>query len=373
MDTSSRDLKKLKIEITQNCPLGCLHCSTAAGPNRKNHIPIDTLIRLLNEASEMGVESVSYSGGEPLVYPDLENLISYSRGLGLYLSLYTTGIINNNLHSLSVKRAKSLIEGGFDRFVFSVYSTNESLHTSITGFDSLPITVDAIKSTVTAKAECVEIHFVALKRNYRQLENVVSLASSLGVTQVSVLRFVPHGRGAALARSEKLSRDELRELAVTINMIRHKYRDVNIRVGSPFNILGLDTTQCNAGKNILIIIPSGQVVPCDGFKNVNYPDLEYGNIYNNSLQTIWEHSSLLNRVRYELDSDWTKTKCGECNLLSFCQSGCIAQKVVQNGWNEVVLQDPDPDCLIITKEPTSVPLSFKADSDTTSPVGFDCI
>ncbi len=371
MDNTSRDLKKLKIEITQNCPLGCLHCSTAAGPNRKDHIPIGTLIRLLNEASEMGVESVSFSGGEPLVYPDLDNLISYSRGLGLYLSLYTTGIINNNLHSLSFKRVKSLIEGGVYRFVFSVYSTNESLHSSITGFDSLPITVDAIKSTVMAKSECVEIHFVALKRNYRQLENVVSLASSLGVTQVSILRFVPHGRGAALARSEKLSRDELRELAVTINMIRHKYRDVNIRVGSPFNILGLDATQCNAGKNILIIIPSGQVVPCDGFKNVNYPDLEYGNIYNNSLQTIWEHSSLLNRVRYELDSDWTKTRCGECNLLSFCQSGCIAQKVVQNGWNEVVLQDPD--CLIITKEPTSVPLSFKVDSDTTSPVGFDCI
>lgn len=372
MDITSRNLKKIKIEITQNCPLGCLHCSTSAGRNRNDHIPIDILKRLLNEASEMGVESVSFSGGEPLVYPELNDLVSYSSGLGLYLSLYTSGIINTNLHPLSVDGAKALVESGVDRFIFSIYSTNQSGHSSITGFDTLPLTLEAMKNTTAARAKCVEIHFVALKRNYRDLENVVSLASSLGVSQVSILRFVPQGRGAPIARTEKLSRNQLIELANAINTIKHKYGDVNIRVGAPYNILGLGKSQCNAGESILVITYSGQAVPCDGFKNVNYPDKEHGNIYNTSLQSIWERSGLLNRVRYELGNDLHKTKCGECNLLSSCQSGCLAQKVVQNGWNELDLQDPD--CLIITneEEPDNIPLSFKVDSGNTSQVGFNC-
>jgi radical SAM protein with 4Fe4S-binding SPASM domain len=124
---------------------------------------------------------------------------------------------------------------------------------------------------------------------------------------------------------------------------RELHRDVNIRAGSPYNILGIGHTPCDAAQEVLVVNHRGEIFPCDAFKNVNVPDLEYGSVLSHSLREVWERSKYLNLVRSELAAGPGLT-CGSCEEFSGCRSGCLAQRVLRDGWDASAR--PDPTCLV---------------------------
>ena len=171
-----------------------------------------------------------------------------------------------------------------------------------------------------------------MKQNFRDLSDVVRMARRVGVCRVSVLRFVPQGRGRNL-HSEELSRPDLVELAEAIEYCRSQHPQLTIRAGSPFNVLGVGYTPCNAAQDVLIINHRGEIFPCDAFKNVRVAEPEFGSVLKRPLKEVWEKSIYLNRVRSILDKH-TGDGCQSCNTFDGCKSGCLAQKVIRNGWDE---------------------------------------
>jgi len=169
------------------------------------------------------------------------------------------------------------------------------------------------------------------------------LVAQWGVERLSVLRFVPHGRGAGIALREDLDAEDMRELRDLIVGARVQYPKVNLRAGSPMNILGIGHTPCDAAQDVLVINHKGEIFPCDAFKNVTFPDARFGSVVNRSLKEVWEHSAFLNRVRKEL-SEGPQPTCGACSEFSGCKSGCLAQKVIRDGWSGAI--EPDPGCLV---------------------------
>lgn len=325
-----RTLKELKIELTQRCPLACLHCSTSSHRRQSSHLPSYTVIRLLREAADMGVEKVVFTGGEPLVYVSLADVIEAAAHVGIQPTLYTTGIVDDRLTPMGTHQAVSLVAWGVKRFIFSVYSGSAAVHEGITRYGTFAPTLAAIRAAV-ATGVPVEMHFVAMRRNFRHLPDVVALACGLGICRVSVLRFVPQGRGVRIHPSEDLSAAEMGELADMIERSRNRHRSVSIRAGSPFNVLQIGYTPCNAAQDVLIINHRGEIFPCDAFKNVSFPDGEFGSVLNRGLQEVWERSLYLNEVRSILDRH-TGDGCEACRTFSGCQTGCLAQKVIRDGW-----------------------------------------
>ena len=90
-------LTEIKIELTQRCPLACVHCSTSSHRKQSSCLPVETVVRVLNEASELGARKVVFTGGEPLVYEHLGEVIRTASRLGIQPTLYTTGILDNQL------------------------------------------------------------------------------------------------------------------------------------------------------------------------------------------------------------------------------------------------------------------------------------
>jgi radical SAM protein with 4Fe4S-binding SPASM domain len=166
------------------------------------------------------------------------------------------------------------------------------------------------------------------------------------------LRFVPQGRGINLVDRDDLATEELHELAATISSLRAHYSRLTIRAGSPFNILGIGLTPCNAAQDVLIINHRGEIFPCDAFKNVHYSDDKFGSVLTTSLRDVWVQSAFLNEVRSILASEKGEI-CGACELTKTCQSGCLAQKVIREGWTAV--RNPDPGCLIQKRQIVNVP------------------
>ena len=330
-------LQDMKIELTYKCPLACIHCSSDAHIGNVLEIGVNKCKALIDEARKVGVKSIEYSGGEPLLHPSIVEIVKHTSDSGIESAIYTTGCIDDN------RILQTLKDKGLSKIVYSIYSVNKTEHENITRIEgSFDKTVNSIKSAIKLKFN-VELHFVALKRNYKSLEDVVIYTSQVGVSQISVLRFVPQGRGILL-QNDILNKKEYIELKGTIDKLRHK--GYNIRTGSPFNFLLLNKTPgCYSGINRLVVVPELTIYPCDAFKKILPEEIvgtsEYSTLDTYSLQECWLKSPFLNKVRDYLTTDF-KTPCKECELLEDCLSGCLAQKVLLSGNFD---KRPDPSCV----------------------------
>ena len=321
-------LNELKIELTQECPLACIHCSTRSNRFAKSALPLDLVTRLLHEAHRMGAKKVALTGGEPLVYAHLHKVVATASSLPLATSLYTTGIKNNNLDPIDKEDVSRLMKAGLGRTIFSIYAADPEIHESITGFPSFAPTIKAVESCIRASLP-VEFHFVPLRRNYLQFEGVVQLAERLGVPKVSALRFVPHGRGAMIGDTEQLTPGDYGVFRNQVEKLRTS-SSVQVRLGAPMNILGLGHACCDAAQETLVVNHRGRVFPCDAFKATDYPDPIYGSVIDNPLASVWEKSSYLEAAR-DLHAE-RRNGCGSC------PTGCMAQEAVRHGGLQHLIQ-----------------------------------
>ena len=342
------DLEEVKIELTKDCPLACIHCSSNASSGNPVQLSRETVLSLVSQSAELCVKSIVFSGGEPLLWPRLSDAVSECATHGIHCSLYSTGI---NLTEDGAQEVLALAKYGLGKAVFSLYSPLKEYHEEITrktgSFDK---TVAAMREIGNGDIER-EIHFVPLKRNYKHLVNLMELAQDTAIPKVSILRFVPQGRGKVLKKSrEMLMQKETMELRSLILNSRERY-DVKIRLGSPYNIMMLDKDiDCIAAWRTLCIGPNGNIYPCDAFKNIEPIEIglkdQYNNILSHSLRECWEHSQYLNAIRRYLTTPFGEP-CSRCLHLEQCKSGCLAQKVIEQESIEEgnIAKRPDPLCL----------------------------
>src|SRR5258707_10109236 len=99
----------LLAELTHRCPLQCPYCSNPLELERSRaELDTDNWRRVLDEAAALGVPQVHLSGGEPLVRPDLDDLVRHAPGVGLYSNLITSAV------PLDAEPAKALGAAGRD-------------------------------------------------------------------------------------------------------------------------------------------------------------------------------------------------------------------------------------------------------------------
>lgn len=332
-------LREIKLEVTHDCLLNCVHCSSISSSNTGRQMSYKKCHDILSEAAEMGVKEVAFSGGEPLLWDGADKAVRYAAHLGMDVSLYTTGNVDNAHSKLS-----DLAKSGLSHAMFSLFGESHEKHEAITMVDgSYKTTIDAAKKCVEIGLD-VEFHFVPLPHNYNELRPIAELAKSLGVNRVSVLRLVPQGRGSDEAVSPLNTAEHiaLRKLISTLREEGHE-----IRTGSPFNALMLrDKPQCCSGIDRLTISPTLRISPCDAFKQITCETMgvssKYMNLAEHSLTECWENSPYLEAVRNYLTSPFAE-KCNDCRSLEKCLSGCVAQKVHAHG---ELAKCPDPMCLI---------------------------
>ena len=332
-------LNEIKIEVTYNCPLSCIHCSSDASPDNQMSMSLEKCIEIINGAISLGVKEISFSGGEPLTWKGITEVITHLKNTGLTTSIYSTG----NCDNLS-KLLKTLKSAGLDKLVFSLYSDIESEHARITRkSNSFSNTMKAIKLANSYNI-FTEIHFVALASNYKKLIDIVKLAQVNDVKRVSVLRFVPQGRGLLIGNNI-LNKKQNLELKKIITDIRKT--EFDIRTGSPFNVLYLNNNpKCMAAQDRLIVAPNLNIYPCDAFKQIPYEnffsDDEYSNLNKHTIDECWEKSKYFEIVR-DVILTTPSEPCKSCKNYGVCSAGCLAQKYL---FHSSLKKNPDPACLL---------------------------
>lgn len=331
-------LKEMKLEVTHACPLACAHCSSDASPSCKREMGLEDCLRIIDEAAELGVVELAFSGGEPLIWDGLLEAIGIAVARGIRVSVYTSGNIPKQREMFD-----SLADAGVARCVFSLFAAVEQTHERTTRIKgSYARTLRAMSAARKAGMD-VELHFVPMGYNYQQLPELAKLAKRRGVSPISVLRFVPQGRGQ-LIKSHVLTRFQNLQLKKCIEKLRADGHI--IRTGSPYNFLMLnDQPKCCSGIDRLIIGPELHIWPCDAFKQIRAEEVvstgDFSRLTQWSLGTCWQKSPFLNEVRNYLTTPFP-SDCEACESLKVCLSGCLAQKVIVHG---DFGKRPDPACL----------------------------
>jgi radical SAM protein with 4Fe4S-binding SPASM domain len=306
----------------------------------------DDCFQIINEAAQMGVKEIAFSGGEPLLWPYLSDAVRFARSKGLTVLIYTSGNILNFKES-----AQWMKELKVAKCIFSVFAMEPQLHDRITNTkNSFHKTIMAIETAIKVDLN-VEIHFVPLSINYSELRAIAKKLKAKGISRISVLRFVPQGRGKGL-RHLSLTKNQNLELKKIIEELREEPYEV--RTGSPYNFLFVnENPKCYAGIDRINIGPDLRIYPCDACKQIKAESLvgtlEYSSLTTSDLKTIWKNSPYLKAVRYYLNTPFAEP-CKSCNKLNMCNSGCLAQKIIENN---SMKKHQDPFCLIKTPQTTS--------------------
>jgi len=262
-------LEEVTLELCNRCPQRCLHCSSSSSPNSAEELDKDTVLRLVHDAASLGTRKLCLGGGEPLLSEQLNQVLTEAAKLGMALEVFTCGIAE--LPPRLTALPDDLLLGWTRiprlKVIFSFQGATASTHDYVTQTDgSYAVLLSSLRRCVLRGITC-EINFVPLRPNVNEFAQLVSLADSLRVHRISVLRFVPQGRGAwNRSRLELSSADEdafVRELLA----LREQSR-AEIRTGSPFNgIVPGNHVPCRAGFRKLVVQPTGNVLPCEVFKH----------------------------------------------------------------------------------------------------------
>ena len=82
-----------QVHPLRTCNLRCLHCYSESAPVRQEHLPPEIVWQAISAAAAEGYDVVGFSGGEPLLYQPLGELLAATRKLGLRVSVTTNGML----------------------------------------------------------------------------------------------------------------------------------------------------------------------------------------------------------------------------------------------------------------------------------------
>ena len=309
-------LKEIKIELTNKCSRNCKHCSSRATNNRGyvKNLDYKDVSKIIKEANMLGVEAIVFTGGEPLMYDKISSLVELTSKLGMKSTIYTFAYRTQE----NLNKYKQLIELGLSKIVYSLAdSLSDEKDISVYDKDEF---FDKVFNNNTAR---LGFHYTVSKDSFPRLESVVTETIETFKIRsyfdnVSLLRFVPHGKGTT---DMDLSKEQL--LAIRNFYLNSNDKD-KIRLGTPWNILGIENTPCIIADEIMIIGFDGIAYPCDSIKYFTKLGIS-GNIKEKSLIEMYNSEYFSNIRKFN-----TNNSCSICDQYAICKSGCIGQKIIAN-------------------------------------------
>jgi len=183
-DKFGRQIKDLRVSVTDHCNFRCVYCRSADPENYRDHDEIlswDELRRLVRIFVRLGISKVRITGGEPLVRDGVESFISYLKTIGVEdLSMTTNG-------RLLADRCEKLIAAGLHRINISLDSLDPIKFQKITRTRSYDTVMRGIDAAQKSRLAPVKINAVLVRGfNEDEVEAFAAFARERGV----IMRFI---------------------------------------------------------------------------------------------------------------------------------------------------------------------------------------
>lgn len=306
------NLKTLKnpiyvyIKVTSRCMLNCTFCSQSEN-NSCVDMNVEFAKKILKELKIIGVCNIYYTGGEPLLYTYLEELLKYGYELGFNQILITNGIL------LEQKNIRNVL-----KYVTSLGVSihgNEKIHNELSQNDCYKLIIDGLKYVKEEFEEIsININCTMVPENteYNNLKFLARLCEK-NDWKLTVARLNYIGNG------KKYAKDNLKNMIKIISQLNKEGFDIKISNCIAFCQLENEYRYlchgCGAGYKFCAIEPNGDIKICASSNFV------LGNMKNSRFEKIWKCKE--NKKFQKMN--WLPLKCKSCNELLKCRGGCKAE------------------------------------------------
>ena len=290
--------RNLQLFLTRRCDLRCRHCYFSAGESMKDELSGEEWKTILRKFSFMGQgNTVTFTGGEPLMRPDFFDIAGEASALGLKVVLLTNGTL---IDEEIAERLGDLL----DAAQVSLDGVSAAVNDSIRGDGSFEGATRAIRLLLAQKIP-VEITSVALPENVKDLEdNLGKFIASFNSTRLTCALGVANPKG----RLKKGYNDEGESL---VGRVLKRYQGVSwLRNGRFYS--GCRIFGCELAKSI-VINPQGKIGSCPYLNYTGPGDVRNSDDFS---RLVGEDRAWHRQTMKESD------KCRNCDLRNFQCGGC---------------------------------------------------
>lgn len=246
-------------ELTYRCTARCSICNYWKSPGRAvDELSLAEITRGLDLVFAYGCRLVNFTGGEPTLRHDLEQIVAHASRLGMWTSVVTNGSL------LSRERVRGLRKAGLDNLLVSLDSVSPAAHDQQRGIPGLHARVDACANWI--REEFLYGHrtggvmCVLSRRNRQELEGLAGFARERGV----FVLFQPYhaNKTGDIEQVPEMGDAEICQL-LSLN------RGAHVLLNSRGYLRGLNRSRqpvraspCHAGRKYLSVDPFGHLHPC---------------------------------------------------------------------------------------------------------------
>ncbi|KUO41499.1 MAG: cyclic pyranopterin phosphate synthase MoaA [Hadesarchaea archaeon DG-33-1] len=189
LDRFGRPLTGLRISLTNDCNLNCFYCHREGCLMGERQMLPDEIGRIAEIAAEFGVKRVKLTGGEPLLRPDITDVVAAVARVPVEeVSMSTNG-------TLLADAAYDLADAGLARVNLSIDTLDPETYASITGKNMLADALAGLDAALDAGLKPVKLNMVVLAGiNEDEIEQMIAYASRKGaILQLIEFLKMPNG------------------------------------------------------------------------------------------------------------------------------------------------------------------------------------
>lgn len=255
VDSYGRKVTGIRIALTPRCNLRCIYCHHEGELLPGGEIPGEMVVSIAKAAAELGMRSVKFTGGEPLLRKDLD-LIVARIPQSLDISITTNGI-------LLAERAEALARAGLDRVNVSLDSLQPNRYCQITG--GRPGDLERVLAGIDASREAdllpLKLNFVVLKRNESEVPEMIDFCRGRGLILQLIELLDIQGQGIS-GDIEGIERSLAARADSILTREMHRRKKYFLDGAEVEVVRPMDNTEFCAHCTRLRVTSDGKIKPC---------------------------------------------------------------------------------------------------------------
>ena len=345
--------------MTRRCNLHCIHCYSQSQdkfyPDELTTVEGKSMI---DDLASFSCSVILFSGGEPLMRPDLPELAQYAVDKGIRTVISTNGTLINRDTATALKRiGLSYVGVSLD----GLRETHDHFRGIKGAFDK---SIAGIRTCLEAGIK-VGVRFTINRKNAQDIPAIFDLLEAENIPRACFYHLVYTGRGSSLIK-EDLSHEETRAVLDLIMNRTRRFFDsgsareiltVDNHADGPYIYLRLREEDPQRAADVLELLKmnegnsSGHGIACISWDGEIHADqfwrsFSFGNIRQRPFSEIWSDTSNELMARMKNKKPFIKGRCSQCRWLDVCGGNFRARAEAVTGdiWAS------DPACFLTDEE-----------------------
>ena len=211
----------LMLHLLGRCNLTCLHCYMGGSPSRREQLPLQPVLDAIGDCQELGIGALYLTGGEPLMYRDLDKVLeAAARVGGLKITVCTNGTLLKPAHAALLKSVNAQVNISID----GGREFHDHFRNLAGAFDA---TERGVRLIVNAGIPLTIVATIS-QGNLHSLSKLVEWARSVGAVQFRAQPLLKLGRGTDIS-NQCLTNSQLNRMLLELSDLANIYRTRGLR------------------------------------------------------------------------------------------------------------------------------------------------